>query len=587
MSSIPRPEYPRPQLVRTDWINLNGEWEFEMDPSASGRERGLYQAEHLKDRILVPFCPESPLSGIGYKDFMTCVWYLREVELPEDWRRGAQERGERIYLHFGAVDYRATVYVNGQEAAKHVGGYSPFSIDITAQAAAEKLAIALCAEDDVRSGRQPGGKQSGRYASFGCFYTRTTGIWQTVWLERVPKNHIRSVHIYPDAENARVRISVQVAGAGTLAAEASYRGQPMGADRVQARDGAADLLIPLREAHFWEPGHGRLYDLKLTFEEDAADSYFGLRSLRLADGGLWMNSRPVFQRLVLDQGFYPDGIYTAPTEETLVKDIELSLAAGFNGARLHEKAFEPRFLYHCDRMGYMVWGEHGNWNLDVSDLQALAAYLPEWTELVERDFNHPAIIGWSPFNETWDTDGRKQRDEILSILYRMTKRLDPTRPCIDTSGNYHVETDIFDVHDYEQKPEIFRARYQRLLTENVLEDAYADRQTYGGQPVFISEYGGIKWDVDGGIEGWGYGDGPGTEEEFLARYKGLTEAILENPKLCGFCYTQLYDVEQEKNGLYTYHRVPKFDMEIIRRINTGRAAMEESVEIIRSGGGRG
>jgi beta-galactosidase/beta-glucuronidase len=379
------------------------------------------------------------------------------------------------------------------------------------------VVITVCAEDDLRSGLQPGGKQSAKYGSFGCYYTRTTGIWQTVWLEKIPANHIASFKLYPNIEDGSVQITAQVVGAGELTARASFEGKPMGQSSVKAVSGQADIVLTLNEKHLWELGNGRLYDLELTFGDDTVKSYFGLRSVRMEGMKFLLNGKSVFQRLVLDQGFYPDGIYTAPTEEALVKDIELSLAAGFNGARLHEKAFEPRFLYHCDRLGYMVWGEHANWGLDVSKLDALVAYIPEWTELVERDFNHPAIIGWCPFNETWDVNGRKQRDEVIDIVYRMTKQMDPTRPCIDTSGNYHVVTDIFDVHDYDQNPVTFKARYDELVEKGDFDVSYncsRDREgnlrhVYRGEPVFVSEYGGIKWEVDdGGFVGWGYGDGP-------------------------------------------------------------------------------
>ena len=291
-----------------------------------------------------------------------------------------------------------------------------------------------------------------------------------------------------------------------------------------------------------------------------------------------INGKSVFQRLVLDQGFYPDGIYTASTDEALENDVKLSMAAGFNGARLHEKVFEPRFLYHCDRLGYLVWGEQGNWGMDPSAPDGLKNFLPEWMEAVERDFNHPAIIGWCPFNETWDYEGRKQDDDLLAIVYRMTKLYDTTRPCIDTSGNFHVITDIYDLHDYEQNPEEFASHYESYAKDGILAwDNHAPRQKQiVGIPVFISEYGGIKWDVEGvNKDSWGYGDGPRTEEEFLARYKGLTDVLLDNPKMFGFCYTQLYDIEQEQNGLYTYDREPKFDMTVFHGINSAKAAIEE------------
>ncbi len=583
MSELVKAEYPRPQFVRNEWINLNGEWEFEIDQSVSGKKRELYKAKKLDGHILVPFCPESKLSGVGFKDFMNCVWYRREVKLPSTWIQSMQEKKEKIVIHFGAVDYDTTVYVNGKQAGSHKGGYSSFFVDITDYINKEgENVIVVCAEDDIRSGRQPGGKQSAEYESFGCYYTRTTGIWQTVWLEKIPKNHIESIQIYPDVENTKVKISAKVCGSGALSVKASYKGKTMGEADANVADGVVDVIIDLKEEHLWEAGAGRLYDLELDFDEDHVTSYFGLRSVKMDGMKFLLNGKSVFQRLVLEQGYYPDGIYTAPTEEAMIRDIEISLAAGFNGARLHEKVFEPRFLYHCDRLGYLVWGEHANWNLDTSDYRAFEAYLPEWTEIVERDFNHPSIIGWCPLNETWDFKGRRQIDSLVEIVYEMTKRLDPTRPCIDTSGNFHVKTDIFDLHDYDQNPETFRARYDRFVEENVLDVDYnvnsvggGGRQFYKGEPVFVSEYGGIKWDVDHGIESWGYGDTPKSEEEFIERYKGLTNALLENKKMFGFCYTQLYDVEQEKNGLYTYDRVPKFDMEIFKKINMAKAAIED------------
>ena len=586
MNTIPRPEYPRPQMVRQNWINLNGSWEFEIDQSVSGKERKLFEAEHLAGNITVPFCPESELSGVNFKDFMSCVWYRRELTLPEVWIKGLTEAGERIVLHFGAVDYLTTVYVNGKEVGTHKGGYSSFSFDITHYIDVEdgKAVITVCAEDDLRSRRQPAGKQSNKLVSYGCYYTRTTGIWQTVWLEKIPAVHIDSFKLYPDIENVTLRITAQVTGAGELTAKASYQGQAMGEATVKAVPGQVDLVLSLKELHLWELGEGRLYDLELTCGEDKITSYFGMRSVRMEGMKFLLNGKSVFQRLVLDQGFYPDGIYTAPTEEALERDIHLSLAAGFNGARLHEKAFEPRFLYHCDRLGYMVWGEHANWGLNVSTLEAINAYYPEWTELVDRDFNHPAIIGWCPFNETWDEKGCFQRSEVIDIIYRVTKQMDPTRPCIDTSGNYHVVTDIFDVHDYDQNPETFKARYDELMAKGQFDVHFncgkfwdgKPKQEYRGEPVFVSEYGGIQWHGDDdGIAGWGYGNGPKTGEEFIERYRGLTNALLANDQICGFCYTQLYDVEQEKNGLYTYRRTPKFDMEIFKAINTAKAAIED------------
>ncbi|HOL79977.1 MAG TPA: glycoside hydrolase family 2 TIM barrel-domain containing protein, partial [Clostridiales bacterium] len=356
-------------------------------------------------------------------------------------------------------------------------------------------------------------------------------------------------------------------------AEAYYEGRPVGKAEAQCNHGCAKVQIELSEKHLWEVGCGRLYDLKLSFCGDEVTSYFGLRNVCLDGYKFRINGKSVFQRLVLDQGFYPDGIYTAPTDEALLNDILISKAVGFNGARLHEKIFEPRFLYHCDREGYIVWGEYPNWGLDHSRPEAVFSILPEWIEELRRDFNHPSIIGWCPFNETWDVKGRKQCDEILSLVYHTTKAIDPTRPCIDTSGNYHVVTDIFDLHDYDQSPESYKKKFGSFGKDQPPHDNHAKRQTYRGEPLFISEYGGIRWSDD--ANSWGYGDTPKSEEEFIARYKGLTDVLLDNENIFGFCYTQLYDIEQEQNGLYTYDRKPKFDPAIFKAINERKAAIED------------
>lgn len=572
--NIPRPEHPNPQFRRSDWINLNGTWEFETDRSASGIDRKLYMAKKYSRRITVPFCPESRLSGIGITDFLNSVWYRRSISLQKDDRR--------ILLHIGACDYLTTCYVNGKQAGTHKGGYTSFSFDITDLVHNGENIIVIHALDNDRSGLQPRGKQSVSYYSTGCYYTRTTGIWQTVWLEFVPQTHIRSVKYYPDADNGLLHIKALVKGQGQLTAKAFYHGREVGTAAVYISGDNAELSVPLSEIHLWEVGNGRLYDLRLTYGQDSVQSYFGLRSVSLDGYRFLLNGKTVFLRSVLDQGYYPDGVYTAPTEEALRRDIQLALDAGFNSARLHQKVFEPRFLYHCDRMGYPVWGEYASWGLDHTELHALPTMLREWTEAIERDFNHPSIIGWCPFNETWNINGKKQNDEVIEMTYRCTKALDATRPCIDTSGNFHVITDIYDFHDYCQKPELLEEYLKRLEEENIVycqvarKAVHKGRQSYQGGPVYASEYGGIKWNPDLDSSGWGYGDSPKTEEEFLTRYKGLTEAIMKNRKIMGFCYTQLYDIEQEKNGLYTYDRTPKFDMAFFKAINSQKAAIESS-----------
>ena len=567
---IYRTEHPKPQFMRENWLNLNGEWQFEIDNSNSGVERKLYCDEkEFSSKINVPFCPESKLSSIENVDFMNSVWYKREFEITEKQLEG------RVVLHFGAVDYKTTVYINGNKCGSHKGGYVSFSFDITDYAVLGKNTVTVHAMDDTRSRMIPSGKQSEKYSSWGCYYTRTTGIWQTVWLEFLPEAHIKSVKYVTDINNATVNINAVLCGSGTFIAEAFYDGVSMGKAQTVSGGGNVNITINLAEKHLWEVGNGRLYDLVLTFGEDRVQSYFGLRDIRLDGKKFLINGKSVFQRLVLDQGFYPDGIYTAPSDQELCADIKRSQALGFNGARLHEKVFEERFLYHCDKLGYIVWGEYPNWGLDHSYADSIYAILPEWLEEIDRDFNHPSIIGWCPLNETWDQNGRKQYDEMLALVYKATKAADSTRPCIDTSGNYHVVTDIYDLHDYEQNPDVFASHYEPLGNSNVFDffSAFKDRQRYDGKmPFFVSEYGGIGWSVN---EGWSYGNAPKSAEEFIERFKGLTDALLDNENMFGFCYTQLTDVEQEQNGLYTYDRKPKFDTEIFKAILSRKADIED------------
>lgn len=576
MNNTPRPEHPNPIFQREEWLNLNGKWDFEIDSGNSGEERGLFKdGVKLAGEIVVPFCPESELSGVGNKDFMAAVWYRRAVNIT------AKQLQSRVFLHFGAADFFTTVYINERKAGTHYGGYSAFSFEITSFLKEGENTVTVRAVDDTRSPMQARGKQSEQYHSHGCDYTRTTGIWQTVYLEFVPKNYIKRVRYYPNVEKTSVLIEAELAGEGTFEAKAFFAGREMGAVSVGAYiGGVAYCSLELSEKHLWEPGLGGLYDLELSFCGDRVKSYFGLREIKLSEGRFLLNGECVFMRMVLDQGFYPDGIYTAPSEDALVRDIELSMSVGFNGARLHQKIFEPRFLYNCDRLGYMVWGEHGSWGIDVSDYHSLKYFLHEWLETLERDFNHPSIIGWCPFNETWDYKGRRQDNEVIKTVYTVTKAYDKTRPCIDTSGNYHVKTDIYDIHDYDQNPETFRNNYNRLMTEGELYDRTAltdiSRQQYNGEPVFMSEYGGIQWSVGkGDKKAWGYGDAPKTEKEFLERYEGLTNALLDNDRMTGFCYTQLTDVEQEQNGIFTYERQPKFDAEALKKINARKAKIEE------------
>ncbi len=510
-------------------------------------------------------------------DFHPGVWYRRSFQVPETWPR------QRVLLHVGAADHDARVWINGQLAGSHRGGYTCFSLDVTPWLMSGSNVVTIEARDDTRSPLQAGGKQCPEYYSRGCHYTRTTGIWQTVWAEPVPRTYLRGMKLTPDLENGRAIIEVDVAGdaaRGSIQAQATLEGQVAGLSQVRYTGRHAVIVLPLREVVAWEPGHPTLYDLTLTLDtndgsHDVVQSYFGLRSVAWDDRAILLNGKAVFQRLVLDQGFYPDGIYTAPSDEALRHDIEISQGLGFNGARLHQKVFEPRFLYWADRLGYLVWGEFANWGLDISRPEALEVFLPQWLEALQRDYNHPALVGWCPFNETQ----RDQDPEVLRNVYRTTVAYDPTRPVIDTSGYQHVETDIYDIHNYQQDPQLFASAFAGLAKGG---EPFRNRPDldapYQGQPYFVSEYGGIWWNPgQEDDKAWGYGGvqaRPRSEDEFVARYRALTETLLGHPRMCAFCYTQLYDIEQEVNGLYTYDRRQKFDPQLIRVVNEQKAAIE-------------
>jgi len=572
---IPRPEHPRPQFQRSTWANLNGVWAFAQDPSRSGEHRGLPEGKNFDQEIMVPFVPESKLSGIGNKDFMPCVWYACRLAISNGWTT------KKVLLHFGAVDYEATIWLNGQLVGTHRGGYDSFSFEVSQYLKEGDNILVVRAVDDTRDCLVPSGKQSDQYDSYGCFYTRSTGIWQTVWMEAVSPTYIKSVKYYPDIANGRVGIAAQMEGDTRdylLVARVWSGNKEVGnAQWMASKD--LRFSIDLETVELWEPENPFLYDIEFALiknEEivDYATSYFGLREIEIKGYAVLINGRPVFQRLVLDQGYYPEGIYTAPTDKTLKKDIEISMAMGFNGARLHEKVFEERFLYWADKLGYLVWGEYPNWGLDHSNPKSLERVLPEWTEVLNRDFNHPAIIGWCPYNETLP----HQDKEIISVVYHQTKQMDPTRPVLDTSGYYHVITDIYDSHNYEQDPAVFKATFDKFLKDD--KEAFTNGAglvtPYLGGPYFVSEYGGIWWNPgQKDKRAWGYGNRPRTEKEFIERYRGLTETLLFHKKMMGFCYTQLYDVEQEVNGLYTYSRKPKFSPELIKKINSQKAAIEK------------
>ncbi|MEU5114337.1 sugar-binding domain-containing protein [Streptomyces longwoodensis] len=599
-SDLPRPEYPRPQFVRDAWLNLNGTWQFETDRSDSGLERGL-TGRALADTITVPFCPESALSGIGDTDFLEAVWYRRTVTVPAEWA------GSRVLLHFGAVDHDTTVWVNGVEVARHRGGFTPFTADLDGVAEPGAEATVVVRARDTRHGPQARGKQATWYANSHCHYTRTTGIWQTVWLEPVPRSvALKRPRITPDVASGsfflELPLTANLPGHRVRAVLSDASGEVTAAGTRADLDLAPRLVltVPEERVRLWAPEDPHLYGLRLEVLDadgtvvDAADSYAGLRSVAVRGRSVLINGRPVFQRLVLDQGYWPESLMTAPSDEALVRDIELGLAAGFNGARLHQKVFEERYLYHADRLGYLVWGEFGDWGCETGERddnqRPDASYVAEWLEAVERDYSHPSIVGWCPLNETYQHlhDRITQLDDVTRAMFLATKRADPTRPVIDASGYAHrvPETDVYDSHCYEQDPAAFAKTMSGLAEGRPYVNAAPDGRPwsvpYRGQPYFCSEFGGIWWDPQeaaraSGNEAdasWGYGERPRTEEEFLTRFEGLTGVLLDDPDMFGYCYTQLTDVFQEQNGLYRFDRSVKLDIERIRRAQTRPAAYE-------------
>ena len=591
--SVPRPEHPRPQFVRPDWLNLNGIWQFEIDRGDSGRERGLVSRE-LAGEILVPFCPESSLSGVGDTDFLTAVWYRRTVEVPAAWA------GRRLLLHFQAVDHDTTVWVGGVEVGRHRGGFTGFTVDITDAAAAGEPATIVVRARDPRTGPQARGKQSTEYANHDCDYTRTTGIWQTVWLEAVPQVHLRRPRITPDlaggAFDVVLPVSANRAGHRVRATLADDAGTVATAETAADLDLAPRLrlAVPEDRRRVWRPGDPHLYRVRLELLDadgavvDAADSYAGLRAVSIDGTAVRLNGVPVFQRLVLDQGYYPDGILTAPDDAALVRDIELSMDAGFNGARLHQKVFEERFLYHADRLGYLVWGEFGDWGCngygpDGDNQRPDASYVAQWVEALERDHSHPSIVGWCPLNETRQriTDRITVLDDVTRAMYLATKLADPSRPVLDASGYSHriAAADVYDSHNYTQDPEQFTAEViDGFPHTNTAADGAPWSVPYAGQPYFVSEFGGIWWNPDAGEDeySWGYGTRPSTVEEFHARFEGLVGALLADPRMFGYCYTQLTDVFQEQNGIYRFDRTvkPGVSMPRIRAAQQQVAACE-------------
>ena len=595
MSTVPRPEYPRPQFRRQDWTNLNGEWRFAFDDGDAGLAEGWQNASAADlegssfDRtITVPFCFQSELSGIGERAFHDVVWYARTFERPPP-------DDERLLLHFGAVDYRATVWVNGAHVVSHEGGHTPFTADVTHALLEGENVVIVRAEDPSRDVTIPRGKQYWREESEGIFYTRTTGIWQTVWLEPVGSRRIDCLRLTPDLDAAALDVEVGVEGFGpnlTLRLTVAHEGERLLDDRVALQSALVERRLPLvtrgeqpaspypgrwGKPPYWSPEEPNLLDLRVELLDaegrplDAVDSYFGMRKIEIRDGKVYLNDLPLYQRLVLDQGYFPDGILTAPTDEDLRRDIELAQEMGFNGARKHQKVEDPRWLYWADRLGFLVWGEAANAYQYSPDY--VRRFTAEWQEALRRDYNHPCIVTWVPMNESWGvreipTDPRQV--EHLLAMYHLTRSLDGSRPVVSNDGWEHALTDLCAIHDYRNAA-VLAERYQTpetSLAEPERRPVYAPGHGYRGEPILITEFGGIAFKT-ADPESWGYRT-VSNAEELLERYGALVHALLQSAVVQGFCYTQLTDVEQEINGLLTYDRRPKAALDRIREITTAK-----------------
>ena len=581
---IPRPEYPRPQFVREEWSNLNGVWEFAFDADDEGREAGWHDGRELSARIVVPFPYQSELSGIGDKSIHRVVWYARTFEVTEAWA------GRDLLLHFGAVDYRTAVWVNGQEVGHNEGGHVPFQFDIApyVHVGANRLTLRVVDEQDAR---QPRGKQSTSGLPHDIDYYCTTGIWQTVWLEPAPPLRIEEIKITPHAQRNVVEVTVYLhapSGAWRLVAEASEGGKTVARaeDLTAVATGWLSLSIPY--AKLWSPESPHLYDLDIRLYDgdvllDEVRSYAGLRHIEMRGGRVRLNGQPVYLKMVLDQGYWPESYLAAPSDEALQADIGWTKAFGFNGVRKHQKIEDPRWLYWCDRLGLLVWEEMPNareWSPQAEE--RLSA---EWRRAVRRDYSHPSIVAWVPVNESMGFPGLGQSHPgqyaFIERMVAATRRLDPTRPVIDNDGWEHTDiTDICAIHDYTPTAEGLRRRYRTRSEGGDLppkvwvgeKPLFARGSKYRGQPIVLSEVGGflmIPPDVPAEQRDMLYQfyASVDSENELLAKYRDLMEGIASLNFLAGFCYTQLTDIEQEINGLMTYDRRPKLSPESVASVH--------------------
>ncbi|NPV79510.1 MAG: glycoside hydrolase family 2 [Firmicutes bacterium] len=593
MNIILRDEYPRPDFVRDEWISLNGEWDFAFDDENQGLAQNWPLGANPFDRkIIVPFPFQSKLSGIGDPSSHPVIWYKREFTIPSEWA------GKRILLNFGAVDFSSTIWINGRYAGSNSGGYVPFALDITELTREGANVITIRVVDDEATD-QPRGKQSARNHPWGCWYTRVSGIWQSVWLEPVSEVHLKKVRLTPEIDSQVLRLEYELSkyeGNVALLFEASFNGSSIAkvevpfaerfnhfTDMVPRRDGTTS--IPINDPKLWSPEEPNLYDLTIRVTQDGTivdevKTYFGMREIKAENGRIYLNGRPYYLRMILDQGFWPDGIYTPSSAEDFKKDIEMTKAFGFNGARKHQKIEDPYYYYYCDKLGLLVWSEMPAAYYYTEESARNVA--EEWRRAIIRDYNHPCIMAWVPVNESWGVDQLKLNQKVdprlanhLDMLYHLTKSLDPTRLVISNDGWQHATTDLVTIHEYTQDHDDLSRRFQKFK-----EDPYSapfshkvpillPGRPYNGQPMMITEFGGVKVSEQG-TTGWGYGEDAATYSEMIERIRGLVEAILGEEGIAGYCYTQLTDVEQEVNGLMTYDRRPKCDPDDLKKVFRGR-----------------
>jgi len=573
---LPRPEYPQPQFQRERWLNLNSKWEFEYDDTNLGLDEGwMSGSKRFSRTILVPFCPESRQSGIGDTGFHPYVWYRRSVTVPPEWK------GQRVLLRFGAVDYKAMVWLNGQFLGEHTGGHVPFRFDITGQLKPGANQLVVRAEDPPTDRYLPRGKQYWDLKPRDIWFTRTTGIWQTVWLEAVGASYFDGVRATPSLDGT-VRFEARVSRAASdLEFVATIRDgrQPLTTATGRVEGSRSTAVAFVRDPRRWSPDRPNLYDVTFELRRggaalDRVTSYFGFRSIEVHGGMVYLNAESLYLKMVLDQGYWPDTIMTPPSDEAIQFDIRLTKEMGFNGARKHQKVEDPRYLYWADRMGLLVSAEMPS--AYVYDSTYAEHFTREWMEAIERDYNHPSIIIWAPMNESWGVDDLRDplQQNHLKALYALTKSLDSTRLVIDNEGWEHTNmTDLMAIHDYIQTGEGLFARYQKLGQPGAeipanLRAAILPGFNYNGSPVYLSEFGPFAYEPPGKpLPEFAQPELKGSVEEVMEQLRGLYGGIARIPAIRGICFTELYDVEHELGGLMTADRKPKTDPKRIRELN--------------------